>query len=456
LGFGFFHHHRHHLAALKNQPIQPMLKFTYTARDRTGHTVTSTLDSPSRKDALRHLAARGLQPQRIEEINASGAVVAKPAKKIPGNPFASPGSSSAAATAAPTAKQLAAAEARLSRTERLPFLDALADPVASGLSAGASLRMPPPRTREPKLRALCSGLWGRIGEGATLSRAMGEFPKVFDSQTINLIQAGEATGGLGEVLNRLISHLTEQKELRRQFVTALAYPALLVTAAFAVVLFFLFFLIPQMQNLFAALGGNLPAATRILVGMSEFVLHYGILVAGFVAFVVIAFWRWRKTKQGRFTTDGWLLRSPITKNFVSSQTVLSFSQTLSVLLENGITTTEALKITERQITNTVHQAAFNEASGHVMEGEALSSALQRTDCFPPLVLDQLAIGENTGSLVPSLKKIAASYRKIVSSRLSSFMTLITSAVLLCTFSFIGFIAFAIVTAIFKLSSAFQM
>ena len=429
-----------------------MPRFTYTARDNTGHTVTSTLDAPSRKDALRHLTARGLQPQRIEETTAAGAIVVKPAKKS----LFKKNAADAAKNQLPTAKQLADAEARLSRKERLPFLEALSDLVASGLSAGESLRMLSQRTREPKLRALCSGLWGNIGEGATLSRAMGEFPKVFDTQTINLIQAGEATGGLGEVLGRIITNLNEQKELQRKFTTAMAYPALLITVAFGIVLFLLFFLIPQMQTLFAALGGNLPFATRILVGMADFALHYGILVIGFVAFVVIAFWRWRKTKQGRYTTDGWLMRSPLTKNFVSSQTVLSISQTLSVLLENGITTTEALKITERQVTNTVHQAAFNEASGHVMEGEALSGALQRTECFPPLVLDQLAIGENTGSLVPSLKKIATSYRKIVSSQLTAFMNLITSLVLFFTFSFIGFIVFAIVTAIFKLSSSFKM
>ena len=431
-----------------------MPKYSYTARDKSGHTVTSTLDAPSRKDALRHLTARGLQPQRIEEINAAGAAIAKPAKKTL---FKKPSTSSdTAKNAPPTAKQLAAAEAKLSHRERLPFLEALLDLVASGLSAGESLRLLSQRTREPKLRALCSGLWGRIGEGATLSRAMGEFPKVFDAQTINLIQAGEATGGLEEVLGRIITNLVEQKELRSQFTTALLYPALLVTVAFAVVLFLLFFMIPQMQTLFSALGGNLPPATRLLVGMADFALRYGVLVIGFLVFVVIAFWRWRKTKQGRYTTDGWLLRLPVTKNFVTSQTVLSISQTLSVLLENGITTTEALKITERQITNSVHQAAFNEASGHVMEGEALSGALMRTECFPPLVLDQLAIGENTGSLVPSLKKIAVSYRKIVSHQLTNFMRFITSAVLFFTFSFIGFIVFAIVSAIFKLSGAFMM
>ncbi|MDF9826244.1 general secretion pathway protein F [Ereboglobus sp. PH5-10] len=430
-----------------------MPAYTYTARDRSGQTVTSTLEAPSRKDALRHLTARGLQPQRIEEVTAGGAVIAKPAK--------SKAARSGAAASSP--KQSASSRGSkskkpkpLSKKEQLPFLEALSDLVSSGLSAGESLRMLSQRIREPKLRFLCASLWERIGEGATLSRAMAEFPQVFDTSAINLIQAGEATGGLSEVLTRLIAHYNEQNELRRQFVSALAYPILLLTVAFGVILFFMFFLMPRMQGLFNSLGGKLPASTRLMVGMSDFALHYGIFIAGALVFGAIAFWRWRKTARGRHITDGWLLKLPLTKNFTMSQSVLAFSQTLSILLENGITTTDALKITERQIGNTVHREAFGDASAHVMEGGALSSALQRTECFPPLVLDQLAIGENTGSIVPSLKKISNSYRKIVSAQLNFFMKVITSVMLGGTFVFVGFIAFAIVSAIFTLSGSFRM
>ena len=127
-----------------------------------------------------------------------------------------------------------------------------------------------------------------------------------------------------------------------------------------------------------------------------------------------------------------------------------------MLLENGITTSEALRMTERQIQNRVHRAAFDEATGRVLEGEALSASLARTNCFPDLVLDQLAVGENTGNLVPSLKKISVSYQKAISNQLNAFTKIMATVVLLGVFSFVGFIAFAIVSAVFQLSSSFKM
>ena len=312
------------------------------------------------------------------------------------------------------------------------------------------------RLKDPALRGLSNGLWDRISEGAALSRAMGDYPQVFDEATLNLLQAGEATGSLNDTLTRLIEHLTEQKELRRQVASSLAYPAFMMVVSGGVILFFLFFLLPRLQTLLSALGGELPPATRLLVGMSDFALHYGLFVVIGVVFGALSFWRWRATEVGRLTTDGWALRLPVLAQYHVAQTVLSFSQTLSVLLENGITTAEALRMTEKQIQNRVHRAAFDAATDRVLEGEALSAALTRTGCFPDLVLDQLAVGENTGNVVPALKKVAATYRKELARQLNVFTRVIASAVLLGVFVFVGFIAYAIITAVFQLSSSFSM
>jgi type II secretory pathway component PulF len=141
---------------------------------------------------------------------------------------------------------------------------------------------------------------------------------------------------------------------------------------------------------------------------------------------------------------------------VQSQTVLAFSQTLAVLLENGITTSEALRMTEKQIANRPHRAAFDAATDRIMEGESLSQALPATGCFPDLVLDQLAVGENTGNIVPALQKIAIGYRRSVSSQLNTFTRVIASGVLLSVFIFVGFIALAMVSAITSMSSSFSM
>lgn len=420
-----------------------MPRFAYTARDRAGQTVAADLEAPSRKDALRLLSARGLLVSAVTEL-AGGAAGKKGGAK--------------------TAK-LSAAEARVARRgaavvpgkkECLAFLEALYDLMTSGLSAGEAVRLLSVRIKEPRLRSLCAGLWERISEGAPLSRAMAEFPQVFDPSITNLIQAGEATGSLNETVQRLIAHLTEQRELRRELLTALAYPLFMVVVAGGVILFFLFFLLPRLQSLLTSLGGKMPTSTKLLIGLSDFAIHYGVFVLIAAVLGGISFWRWRVSAAGRATTDAWLLKLPLIGPFVVAQTVLAFSQTLSVLLENGITAADALRMTEKQIANLVHRAAFNVATARVLEGEALSVALTRTGCFPDLVIDRLSVGENTGNVVPSLKQVASAYQKLISNQLSLFTKVISSGVLMMVFVFVGFIAFAMVSAIFNVSASFKM
>lgn len=425
-----------------------MPAFTYTARDRSGQTHQDVLDAPSRKDALRLLNARGLTPLQVGE--GTTRPIATKQKKPAGQPAAGmPRSSVSFRAKAPDASAL-------SRRERLPFLESLVDLTTSGLSAGESVRLLSLRMKEPRLRLLCNLLWEQVSEGAQLSRAMGTLPQVFDPSTLNLIQAGEATGNLNEVLTRLITHLQEQKDLKQKVLSALAYPAFMMLVAGGVIVFFLVFLLPRLQTLLGSLGGELPTSTKVLLGFSQFGIKYGLFVFAGLAFAVIAFWRWRQTETGRLQTDGWLLKLPLLGPFAVSQTVFSFSQTLSVLLENGITTSEALRMTERQIQNRVHRDAFSAATDRVLEGESLSVSLGRTGWFPDLVLDQLSVGENTGNLVPSLKKVAAGYQKAISYQLNAFTRIIATVVLLSVFIFVGFIAFAIVSAVFQLSSSFNM
>ncbi len=411
-----------------------MPRFNYSARDRSGKSVTDALEAPSRKDALRLLTARGLQVIAVHETGA--------------------GAAPAAAATAPANGRTRVVP--VTRKHRLPFLEALRDLLTSGLSAGEAVRLLSIRIKEPGLRTLCVGLWERLSEGAPLSRAMADFPEVFETSTVSLVQAGEATGSLTDTLERLIAHLHEQRDLRTQLLTALAYPALLITMAGGLVVFFLFFLLPRLQTLFKSLHGDMPLSTRLLVAGANFTVHYGLIVIAAVVLGLISFWRWRQTEAGRATSDAWLLRLPLVGPFVVSQTVLAISQTLGVLLANGITAVEALRMTERQVANRVHRRAFHEATDRVIEGESLSSALTRTGCFPDLVLDRLTVGENTGNVVPSLREIARTYRRMISGQLNMFVNVLATGVLIGVFVIVGFIAFAIVSAVFQVSSSFRM
>jgi type II secretory pathway component PulF len=251
--------------------------------------------------------------------------------------------------------------------------------------------------------------------------------------------------------------LVEQRELRSQLMSALAYPVFMVFVSGGVILFFLTFLLPRLQTLLSSLGGKMPTSTKLLIGASNFALSiWGIMAVVAVVIGITSFLAWRQTPAGRAQTDAWLLKLPLIGPFIVAQTVLSFSQTLSVLLENGITASEALRMTEKQIGNEVHREAFKTATGRVLEGESLSVAMMRTGCFPDLVLDRLAIGENTGNVVPSLKQIAQAYQKIITGQLNVFTKMVAGVVLGGVFTFVGFIAFAIVSAVFQVSASFKL
>jgi type II secretory pathway component PulF len=416
-----------------------MPRFTYTARSGSGATLEATLDAPTRKDAVRLLAARGLQPLKITETGAGPAAAR-------------------ATDASGTATNLSDTFSRGRRfgTDlQLPFLQSLSELTDSGMPAGEAVRMLSQRLQEPRLRALCVALWERLSEGLPISQAMESVRGVFATHTVNLIAAGEATGNLREVLHRLIQHYTARQEMRRQLSAAFAYPVFICVVAIGVILFFIFFLLPRLQTLLNSLGGKLPWSTRALVGMSDFILHYGIIVLVGAVPTALFFWRWRRTTRGRAATDRLALRLPFAGRYLNAATVHNFSSTLAVLLENGVTTAEALRMTERTIANSSLREAFKEATSRVLEGESLSSALARTNCFPPLVIDRLAVGESTGQLAPSLRSIADSYQGELSRQIRVFTQVMSSGVLLFAFTFVAFIAYAIVSAVFQVSTSFK-
>jgi general secretion pathway protein F len=409
-----------------------MAVFNYTARDAGGAVTEGTIDSQTRRDALRKLQARGLKPVKVEEAGA--AVRAKEAVREGG----------------PADKDLLPTQA-----ECLPFLEAMADLVRSGMSAGEALRLLALRLQKSRLRVLCAGIWSKLGEGQSLSVAMGGYPKVFDGQTLNLIAAGEATGNIRDVLERLITHFTEQNEFRRKLVSAMAYPLFICFVAVGVIIFFVLFLLPRLETLLKSLGGEMPLSTKLLIGFANTLLWLGPLLL--VLAIALAFYvkYWRKTEAGLIASDALLLRLPLAGTFVVRISVLNFCQTLAVLLENGITTAEALRLAEKTAPNRALRQQLREATDRVLEGDSLSKALARTGYFPRLLLDRVAVAEQTGNLAPGLRDIARSYRAELDRWLGTLSQTISASVLIVAFSFVAFIAFAIVSAVFQVSSSFS-
>jgi general secretion pathway protein F len=408
-----------------------MASFAYTARDAQGKTMRDVISAASRKEALRVLMARGLQPLELKESTNAGVPIPlhQPAARI--------------VERQPVARDL------------LPFLKALTELTSSGLSPGEAVRLLANRMKEPRLRTLCGRLWARLKEGQTLSLAMESIPLVFDIQAVSLVRAAEATGSLNEVMLRLIQHHSEQRELKQKLTTALTYPLFVCLVAFGVILFFVFFLMPRLQALLTSLGGKLPLSTQLLVTGSELLVRYGLIVIPLAVVGVLLIWRWRKTETGRATIDAQLVKLPLIRTWAIDIGVLAFVQTLAVLLENGINTVEALRLTERTVPNRTMRAAMRQATERVLEGDSLSLALTRTGYFPDLVLDRLAVGESTGKLAPCLRDIARHYASRHTQRLEHAVGIIANGVLLFAFAFVGFLAYAIVAAVLRVSASFH-
>jgi general secretion pathway protein F len=405
-----------------------MPRFAYTARRLAGDIERGAIEAASRREAARQLSAGGLRPLELTEADAR--------QEAAENIFSS-------------------GPVRWSRRNRLPFLSALSRLVAGGMSAGEAVRMLAQRLRDPALKGLSGALWEQLSQGRTLSQALADHPDVFDDQTINLIAAGEATGSLREVLPRLIQHFTEQREIRQKMIAALSYPVFVCLLAGGVILFFLFFLLPRLQVLLNSLGGQLPPATRLLVWFSDFLLFYGPFIVIAAVVVGLSWWQWRRSGPGRRATDAWLVRAPLAGVYAARTTILNFTHTVAILLENGITTSEALRMAERTVTNTVLKERLHAAIDRVLEGESLSTALGRTHLLPPLVLDQLAVGEQTGRLAPSLRAIAQDYQIEVSQWLQHLTRFISTIVFAAAFGFVGFLAYAIISAVLQVSASFK-
>lgn len=422
-----------------------MPSFTYTARDAKGAVVRGRLEAGSRKTALRQLSSNGLVPVRLDEGADGVPAAANGAGPSLRERFG-------ALTSDETARTRGGRDVRFSRKHGLPFLRALMELVGCGIQTGDALRMLARRLSAGPQKALASAIWADLSQGRSLSASMRARPKVFDEAAISLVEAGEATGSLGEILKRLVADLEHRAEMRNKITAALAYPVFIMLVAIGVVLIFLFVLLPRIETLLEGMGGQLPLATRLLIGFSNFLVLGGpvILIGG--ALAGVALWSWRRTERGRAEIDQRVLGVPGLGAFLRDADLMRLVQTLSLLLENGITTITALALTERAILNTTIRRAFNEARLKIAEGLAIAAALRDTGYFPDLVTDMLLIGENTGNIVPGLQEVSRYYLRRQSKQINFFIGALSVGVLLVAFAFVALIAFGIILAVFSMSS----
>lgn len=403
--------------------------------------VSSSLQASDRKEALRKIRSRGLTPIKV---TASGSAAVAKASKV----RIKESKRQKAAIKSKPSKPV-----KIGRRHVLPFLKNFHELHKSGLPIAEALRILSGRVKDPAQQTINRNLLRNIQEGKSFSDSLADMGKVFDTGAINLIGAGEMTGNLHVVLDRLIEYMESRKEMRNRVITSMIYPCIILIAAIIVVGIFLFVLMPKMQSLFDSLGGELPFATRLLLGLADFLLYLGPFILGGLAFLTSALWRWHKTETGGLVIDRFLLKIPLLGNMIIYSETTQITQTLGLLLENGVTTVDAFKLTGRTVGNRFVAQEFNDVRQKVSEGTAVSNALESMGLMPDIMIDLISVGENTGNLVPSFYEVTRMFQQRLGQILASITGVISLGALLFAFFFVALIAFGIVSAIFNVSSS---
>lgn len=342
----------------------------------------------------------------------------------------------------------------MKRVEVLLFVSELADLLQAGMTLGQALQALANQGEDGSgQRYVCQDLCDRIVRGESFSDACAHHPKTFPPLFSNMLRAGEASGAMIEVLRRLGEHYERDDNMRGKIKGALTYPVIVLCIGVVAVIGALVWIIPQFQKVFDSMGASLPLPTRILIGLSDAVINYGWAMA--LGVVAVVWWlrRWSRTQSGRRRIDGWKLSVPLVRGIVASGAYSSLAYTLKTLLSNGVNVLQALKICEETCGNAVIGDALATARRRVTDGTTISGPLAASGVFPRMMTDMLAVGEQAGDMAASLENVGRRYQKDMDRNIASFTNALEPILIVLIASVVGFVAIAILTAVFKVSSS---
>ncbi|OIO35732.1 MAG: hypothetical protein AUJ74_05090 [Candidatus Omnitrophica bacterium CG1_02_44_16] len=324
------------------------------------------------------------------------------------------------------------------------FSRQLATMVDSGITLVQSLHILSEQAENKILSSVTLKIKEDIEGGSSLHESLERHPKIFSNLYINMVKAGETSGLLDEILDRLASYLEKSSALQRKVKSSLVYPAVVISMAFLITLVLLIKVVPTFKGIFDSLGGTLPVPTQILIGISDALRRFFLFFVIIFTVLVFLFKKYINTPKGRFQFDHNLLRAPIFGPLFRKVVVAKFSRTLATLVKSGVPILNALEIVGKTAGNMVVEKAVTDARASIREGEPISEPLSRSGAFPPMVVRMISVGEQTGQLEKMLNKIADFYDEQVDAAVSGLTSMIEPLVI----GFLGIIIGGIVVALF--------
>jgi len=305
---------------------------------------------------------------------------------------------------------------------------------------------------KPHFKKVVQTVTSDVEGGSTLAEALEKHPKIFSDLFVNMIAAGEAGGILDVILGRLAVFLEKADALQRKVKGAMTYPTIVLTVAGGACIFMLMFVIPVFAKMFADFGGVLPAPTRIVMNLSDFLKAYWWALGGGAAILTFIFKRYRATVNGKMVTDRLALRIPILGTVLRKSAVARFTRTLGTLIGSGVPILQGLEITAKTAGNAVIQKAIQDTAVSISQGDTIALPLKESGVFPPMVVQMISIGEQTGALDEMLSKIADFYDDEVDSAVEALTAAIEPIMIVVMGTMVGGMLVAMYLPMFKMSS----
>lgn len=290
-----------------------------------------------------------------------------------------------------------------------------------------------------------------IEAGVSFCDALAKHPAVFSELFINMSKAGEASGMLDEVLDRLAAYLENTASLIRKVRSSLVYPAVVITMAILITLVLLLKVVPTFKGIFDSLGGQLPVPTLILIGISDLLRRYFLIAVGIFVIVGFLLKKYINTESGRYNFDALQLKVPVLGQLFRKVAIAKFSRTFATLIKSGVSALNALDIVAKTSGNKVIEKVILSTRDSVREGESISRPLSKSMVFPPMVCRMIGVGEQTGQLEKMLSKIADFYDEQVDAAVAGLTSMIEPLVIAVLGVIIGGIVISLFLPIFKIT-----
>jgi general secretion pathway protein F len=331
----------------------------------------------------------------------------------------------------------------------------LATLVRAGIPLVDSIGALVDQVEKEELKRVLTGVREKLNEGTSFAKALEQHPRAFPPIFVNMVAAGEASGTLEQVLERLADFMEGQARLRAKVSAALAYPVLMAIIGTLLISVLMVAVVPKVTAIFESLDRALPWYTQVLIGVSNFAAAYWWLLIILMVSGTWWFRRWKKTPEGRMKWDSLCLKAPIFGRLLQMLAVARFAKTLATLLAAGVPLLKAMDIVRNVLGNALLEKVVEEATGSIREGESIAEPLKRSGQFPPIVTHMIAVGEKSGQLESMLESVASAYDAQVETNVQALTSLLEPLMIVVMGAAVGFIAFSIMMPLIQMNEFVQ-